>query len=181
MESYQLVSRVSPEELQQRIGELADQINRDYETKHLVLIGILKGAFVFLADLMRHLSIPIEVDFVRLASYGDGSETSGSVCITKDIELPIQDRDVLVIEDIVDTGITLDWLLKHLRAYNPRSIKVCALIDKTERRQIDLHPDYTGIRMKKGFVVGYGLDFSEKHRNLPGIFEVRFSEEKIRE
>ncbi|GLI33103.1 hypoxanthine phosphoribosyltransferase [Desulforhabdus amnigena] len=174
MEEYQLVPRIKPEELQKRLDDLAVRINRDYEGTSLIIIGVLKGAFIFLADMVRRLSIPVEVDFVRLASYGESSETSGKVKITKDIELSIKDRNVLIVEDIVDTGLTIAWYLDHLRQYHPESIKVCALIDKFERRQVEVPIDYAGIRLEKGFLVGYGLDFSEKHRNLPGIYEVQF-------
>ncbi len=176
MEQYRLVPRVSEEELDARLGELADQINIDYAGKDIIVVGILKGAFVFLADLVRKLSIPVQVDFIRLASYGEKTETSGEVRITKEIELPIDGRHLLIVEDIVDSGITLDWLLKHLQGYRPESVKICALIDKTERRQVQIPLDYVGIRVPDGFLVGYGLDFSEKFRNLPGIFEVEIGE-----
>jgi hypoxanthine phosphoribosyltransferase len=172
--SYELVQRISSEELQMRLDELAEQINQDYQGKSLIVIGVLKGAFVFLADLVRRISSPLEVDFVRLASYGVSTETSGKIQITKDIEISIKGRHVLVVEDIVDTGLTLAWYLEHLQSFNPESIKVCALIDKFERRQTSIPLDYVGIRMEKGFLVGYGLDYSEKHRNLPGICEVQF-------
>lgn len=176
MEGYELIPRVKAEDLQKRLDEMADEINRDYEGKSLIAIGVLKGAFMFLADLVRRLSIPVTVDFVRLASYGDSSQTSGTIKITKDVELPIEGRNILLVEDIVDTGLTLDWYLRRLQSYRPASVKVCALIDKFERRQVEVPIDYAGIRMEKGFLVGFGLDFSEKHRNLPGIYEVRFHE-----
>jgi len=174
MANYELVPTISAEELGKCLDELASRINRDYEGKDLVLIGILNGVFVFLADLVRRLSLPVEVDFVRLASYGSNSETSGVVQITKDIELPIRGRHVLVVEDIVDSGVTLAFYLQRLRSQEAESVKVCALIDKNERRRVDVPLDYVGISVEKGFLVGYGLDFSEKHRNLPAIYEVRF-------
>lgn len=174
MNDYRLVPFITTEAIQQRLDELAGQIDEDYDGRELVVIGILKGAFVFLSDLVRKLSTPVEVDFVRLASYGTGAETSGKVEITKDIELSIDGRDVLIVEDIVDTGITLAWYLENLKTHNPRSVRVCVLIDKYERRRVDLTLDYVGISMEKGFIVGYGLDFSEKHRNLPGIYKVQF-------
>ena len=175
MECYRLVPRLTTEELDQRLDELADRINRDYGDQDLVLIGVLKGAFVFLADLARRLTMPIQVDFVRLASYGKGTESCGEIRITKDIEMSIEGRHVLIIEDIVDTGTTLAWYLEHLKNSNPASVKICALVDKTERREKDVPVEYVGIRVEKGFLVGYGLDYSEKFRNLPGIFEVQFS------
>ncbi len=174
MEKHQLVQVVTPDKLKRCVGNLADRINRDYEGESLVVIGILKGSFVFMADLVRRLSVPVKLDFVRLASYGDKSESCGQVRITKDIEMPVKDRHVLVVEDIVDTGTTLDWYIKHLWDLEPQSVKVCALIDKPERRRVDVHVDYIGMSLEKGFLVGYGLDFSERYRNLPGIFEVLF-------
>lgn len=174
MQSYQLVERISPDELQQRLNDLAARINRDYEGKSLVLVGILKGAFIFLADIARRLSSPVEIDFVRLSSYGNKAETSGSITITKDLELDVKDRHVLIVEDIVDTGITLNWYLERLKAGGAASVRVCALIDKMERRKVEVPIDYVGLHLTEGFLVGYGLDFSEKHRNLPGIYEVKF-------
>jgi hypoxanthine phosphoribosyltransferase len=175
MQSYRLIQRISAEEISAKLDQVAAQINFDYEGQSLVVIGILKGAVIFLSDLVRKLSLPVELDFVRLASYGCTSKTSGTVRITKDIELPIQDRHVLVVEDIVDSGITLEWFRRHLNCFEPASIKLCALIDKTERRQCEIQLDYSCIRMESGFLVGYGLDYSERHRNLPGIYEVEFS------
>lgn len=174
MTNYELIPCISSDQLQQRLDEMADQINRDYQGKSIIVVGVLKGAFMFLADLIRRLSIPVEVDFVRLASYGDSTETCGTVRISKDLELEIAGRDILIVEDIVDTGITLSWFLDRLRARNPQSIKVCTLIDKYERREVEVALDYVGLRLEKGFIVGYGLDFCERHRNLPDIHEVHF-------
>lgn len=175
MQSYQLAPLISPEDLERRLDDMAAIINNDYEGKSLLLIGILKGSFIFLADLARRLKVPVEIDFVRLASYGENTETSGTIQITKDIELPVEGRDVLLVEDIVDTGMTMTWYLDKLRSYSPASIKICALIDKYERRKANVPIDYVCISLEKGFVVGYGLDFSERHRNLPGIYEVQFT------
>lgn len=174
MEKYRLVERIGPDDVTKMVSELAERINRDYEGQSLVVIGILKGSFVFMADLVRKLAPPLKLDFVRLSSYGDKAETSGLVRITKDIELPVRGSHVLVVEDIVDTGITLKWFIEYLRSREPESVRVCALIDKLERRQVEVPLDYVGISLEKGFLVGYGLDFSERHRNLPGIFEVCF-------
>jgi hypoxanthine phosphoribosyltransferase len=174
MDKYCLKPCISAEEVQRQVTRLATLINQDYAEKDLVLVGILKGAVVFLADLMRQLRIPVEVDFIRLSSYGKEAETSGKVQITKDIELPIRDRDVLIVEDIIDTGLTMKFLVNYLSSCHPKSLKVCALIDKYERRKVDFTADYVALRLDEGFIVGYGLDFSEKHRNLPGIFEVHF-------
>ncbi len=171
---HQLVERISSERIEECLNALAERINRDYAGKRLILIGILKGAFIFMADLARRLSVPVKLDFVRLASYGDKSETSGSVRITKDLELPVAGEHILVVEDIVDTGITLKWFLEYLEKLGPESVKVCALIDKQERRETEVFVDYTGISLDSGFLVGYGLDFSEEYRHLPGIYEVIF-------
>ncbi|OIP90957.1 MAG: hypoxanthine phosphoribosyltransferase [Syntrophobacteraceae bacterium CG2_30_61_12] len=175
MQEHRLIPRVPAEDLQQRIRELAAQIQADYEGRELILIGVLKGAFVFLADLARHLDLPLEIDFLRLASYGSRTESSGAIELTKDIEISITDRDVLVVEDIVDSGITMAWLLRYLKSRQPRSLRVCALIDKFQRRQADVRVDYAGIRIDQGFLVGYGLDYSEKYRNLETIYEVKFT------
>jgi len=175
MDNYQLVSRISSEDLDKMLNELAARINRDYEGRSLTVVGVLNGAFVFVADLVRRLSLPVQVDFVRLASYGAKAESCGVVRITKDVELPVRGKHILVVEDIVDTGTTLAWYLKHLQGYEPESVKVCALIDKAERREVEVPLDYVCVHIEKGFLVGYGLDFSEKHRNLPGIYEVQFN------
>jgi hypoxanthine phosphoribosyltransferase len=174
MQSYRLVPRISAEEISAKLDQVAAQINFDYKGQSLVVIGILKGSFIFLADLIRKLSLPVELDFVRLVSYGCTSETCGSVQITKDIELSIQGRHVLVVEDIVDSGITLEWFRHHLSRFEPASVKLCALINKTERRKCEVRLDYSCIHIEAGFLVGYGLDYSERHRNLPGIYEVEF-------
>lgn len=155
-----------------RVKELAAQINRDYAGQDLLLIGILKGSFIFLADLARGLEVPAEVDFVRLMSYGAGTESSGEVHVTKDVELPVKGRHVLIVEDIVDAGLTLDFLLGHLASHNPASLKICCLIDKRERRQVEVPLDYVGFTVAKGFLVGYGLDCAEKFRTLPEVYEL---------
>lgn len=175
MKPHTLAPVVSPEEIARRLDVLSEKINADYRGQSLVVIGVLKGAFVFMADLVRRLTVPVEVDFVRLSSYGNASETCGKVRLTKSFEVEIKGRHVLVIEDIVDTGITLDWFLRHLRSCDPESVKVCAFIDKAERRQVEVPLDYVGIDVPDGFLVGYGMDFSEHYRNLDGIFEVRFT------
>lgn len=170
---HELVPVLSRTEIAQTVKGLAREISKDYAEKDLCVIGVLNGVFVFLADLVRELKIPVRVDFVRLASYGSETMSSGSVKITKEIELDVKDRDVLVVEDIVDSGLTLDFLFKHLEAYYPKSIKVCALIDKTERRNVQVPIDYTGHIVESGFLVGYGLDFDEKYRELPEIYHLK--------
>lgn len=157
------------------VKNLADQISKDYHDKELVLVCILKGAFMFLSDLIRQLRVPAKVDFVRLASYGSGTKSSGLVEITKDIETPIEGKDVLIVEDIVDSGRTLRFLKERLELSHPRSVKICALLDKKARREVKIDPDYVGKEIENLFVVGYGIDFDEKYRNLPEIYYITSS------
>lgn len=152
------------------VNRLAAEIRRDYTGKAPLLVGILKGSFIFLADLIRALKMPLEIDFIRAASYGAIDVSSGDVRITKDIDAGIENRDIIVVEDIVDTGLTLDVILKHLKAKKPASLKTCALIDKPHRRQMSIKIDYLGFYAKDVFLVGYGLDYNEKYRYLPDIY-----------
>ncbi len=174
MDGYHLLERISPQGLSQCVDGLAARINRDYDGKKLVVIGVLNGAFIFMADLVRRLDLSVRLDFVRLASYGDKTQTCGDVRITKDVELSLPGSHVLIVEDIVDSGMTLKWLLDHIASFCPESVKICALIDKIERREVEIPLDYVGMRVEGGFLVGYGLDFAENHRNLPAIHEVVF-------
>jgi hypoxanthine phosphoribosyltransferase len=160
-------------EIQAKVKEIANRISRDYAGRELIIIGILKGAFVFMADLIRELSIPCKIDFVRAASYGAGQETSGKVVMTKDIETSIKGKDILIVEDIVDTGLTLTYLVDWLKERNPKSLKVCAFLDKRKRRKVAFEADYVGFTMDDGFVVGYGLDFNEQSRYLPEVYIVK--------
>ena len=160
---------VPAEDLERRVRELAKEVSRDYEGKELVLIGVLKGAVFFLSDLMRQLEIPVEVDFMAVASYGSATKTSGVVRILKDLDASIDGRDVLIVEDIVDSGLTLQYLLRNLGARNPRSLEVCALLTKPDRRKVDLPSRYVGFEIPDRFVVGYGLDHAERYRNLPYV------------
>jgi len=169
---------LTAEEIASIVKNLADQISRDYIGKELVLVCILKGAFMFLSDLIRHLRIPVKVDFVRLASYGAGMKSSGLVEISKDIEIPIEGKDVLIIEDIVDSGRTLQFLKERLALSNPRSIKICALLDKKARREVKVEADYLGKEIEDIFIVGYGIDFNENYRNLPEIYYVTPAEQE---
>ncbi len=159
------------EEIAVAVKRVADAISRDYAGEKLCLVIVLKGAFMFAADLVRRLQMPVEIDFVKLASYS-GLETSGCVEIKKDIETSIIGKNVLVVEDIVDTGITLDFLFRHLAGKGPKSLKVCTLIDKRERRRISVTVDYAGLVCNSGFLVGYGLDLDEYGRELEAIYEV---------
>lgn len=158
------------ERIDRRVKELAKIISRDYEGRDLVLVGILKGAFIFLADLSRSLSVPHSLDFARLASYGSQAQSSGIIEIKKDIEMPLEGKDVILVEDIVDTGTTLAFFQKKILQRNPRSVKICALIDKKERREVECNAHYVGFSVERGFIVGYGLDFNEKYRYLPDIY-----------
>jgi hypoxanthine phosphoribosyltransferase len=160
---------VSAEDVQRRVAELGEEISRDYAGRSLLLIGVLKGAVFFLSDLMRFIDIPVEVDFMAVASYGSATDSSGVVRILKDLDAAIEDRDVLIVEDIVDSGLTLQYLMRNLGSRNPRTLEVCALLTKPERRKVDLPTRYVGFEIPNRFVVGYGLDYAERHRNLPFV------------
>ena len=172
MEGYRLNLLISRKKIASIVKGLADQISKDYGDKELVLVCILKGAFMFLSDLVRHLSIPVRIDFVRLASYGAGMKTSGKIEITKDIEIPIEGKDVLIVEDIIDSGRTLVFLKERFALLSPRSVRICALLDKKARREVEIEADYLGKEVDDVFVVGYGIDFNETYRNLPEIYYV---------
>lgn len=163
------------EDIRRRIMELGRRISEDYAGQELVLVGILNGAFIFLADLTRAIEIPHQIDFIRVASYGQGSSSSGAVQLRKDVELPLENKAVLLVEDIIDTGVTLRWLLDYFRERRVRSVGICALIDKTERRQVPLTADYVGFQVPQGFLVGYGLDYAERHRHYPAVYHLNMS------
>jgi hypoxanthine phosphoribosyltransferase len=164
---------VNAEDLQRRVRELGEQISRDYyrarPPRPLLLVGVLKGAVFFLSDLMRFIDIPVEIDFMAVASYGSATDSSGVVRILKDLDAAIEGRDVLIVEDIVDSGLTLQYLLRNLGSRNPRTLEVCALLVKPERRKVDLPTRYVGFEIADRFVVGYGLDYAERYRNLPFV------------
>jgi hypoxanthine phosphoribosyltransferase len=160
---------VPAEDLRRRVRELAQEISRDYEGKELLLIGVLKGAVFFLSDLMRDLEIPVQVDFMAVASYGSATKSSGVVRILKDLDAAIEGRDVLIVEDIVDSGLTLQYLLRNLAGRNPASLEVCALLIKPERRKVELQTRYVGFEIPNRFAIGYGLDYDERYRNLPYV------------
>jgi hypoxanthine phosphoribosyltransferase len=160
---------VSAEDLQRRVRELGEQISRDYAGRPLLLVGVLKGAVFFLSDLMRFIDIPVEIDFMAVASYGSTTDSSGVVRILKDLDAAIEGRDVLIVEDIVDSGLTLQYLLRNLGSRNPRTLEVCALLVKPARRKVELPSRYVGFEIEDRFVVGYGLDYAERYRNLPFV------------
>ena len=160
---------VQPDELAHRVRELAGEISADYAGRDLLLVGVLKGAVFFLSDLMRHLEVECELDFMAVSSYGSSTDSSGIVRILKDLDAPIEDRDVLIVEDIVDSGLTLSYLFRMLRARNPKTLEVCALLTKPERREVDLPIRYVGFEIPNRFAIGYGLDYAERYRNLPYV------------
>jgi hypoxanthine phosphoribosyltransferase len=160
---------VQGDELAHRVRELAAEISSDYEGRDLFLIGVLKGAVFFLSDLMRQLDVPCEVDFMAVSSYGSSTDSSGVVRILKDLDAPIEGREVLIVEDIVDSGLTLSYLMRTLRARNPSSLEVCALLTKPERRKVELPIRYVGFEIPNRFAIGYGLDHAERFRNLPYV------------
>ena len=160
---------IEEEALQRRIGELGEEISADYAGRDLLLVGVLKGAVFFMADLMRNLSIPCEIDFMAISSYGEGTDSSGVVRILKDLDINIDGRDVLVVEDIIDSGLTLSYLMRNLEAREPASLEICALMTKPDRREIEVPVRYVGFEIPNRFVIGYGLDFGERYRNLPYV------------
>jgi hypoxanthine phosphoribosyltransferase len=155
--------------LQRRIAELGDEISADYRGRDLLLLGVLKGAVFFMSDLMRRLTIPCEIDFMAISSYGASTDSSGVVRILKDLDINIEGRHVLVVEDIIDSGLTLSYLMRMLESREPASLEICALLTKPERREIDVDVRYTGFEIPNRFVIGYGLDFAERYRNLPYV------------
>lgn len=167
--SDQIACEVSAERIAGRVCELAEQISSDYEGKDLLVVGVLKGAWVFMADLVRRLTTPIRCDFVRVTSYGMGTETSGDPELLLDITESVEETHVLVVDDIVDTGISVSWLMAHLRKKNPASLRLCVLLDKPSRRQVAMDPDYCGFQIPDRFVIGYGLDSAEQYRELPFV------------
>lgn len=160
---------ISEEQLAAKVAELGARISKDYEGKKLIILGVLKGSVVFMTDLLRQITIPVEMDFMAVSSYGSGTKTSGVVKILKDLDRLIQGYHVLIVEDILDSGMTLSYLTELLRDRNPASIRIATLLDKPDRRKVDIKPDYVGFAIPDEFVVGYGLDYAELYRNLPYV------------
>ena len=160
---------ISRQQIQSKVKDLARQISSDYAGREPILIGILNGVVFFFAELVLSLTIPSKIDFIRASSYGSGRASSGEIKMVKDVEIPLRGQDVIVVEDIVDTGLTLSYLVKSLKSRDPASVKICALIDKAERREKEVAIDYFGFRVQEGFLVGYGLDYAEQYRYLPDI------------
>ena len=166
----ELIPVLSKSDIDSLVSQIAQRITSDYRRRDLILIGVLKGAFVFLSDLVRRIDVPAQIDFIRAFSYGAGDSSSEDIRLTKGIEIDIKNKDVLLVEDIVDTGLTLQYLIDYLKSFHPRTLKVCAFINKHERREIDIVVDYYCHEVAKGFLVGYGLDYDEDYRYLSGIY-----------
>jgi hypoxanthine phosphoribosyltransferase len=169
----EFITVLKKDDIAEMVVAVAHKISSDYKDKELILIGVLKGSFVFLSDLIRNLSIPVKIDFVGLSSYGNKTSSSGKIQLTKSIEIDIKNKNVLVVEDIVDSGFTLAWLIDYLMSFKPETVNVCVLLDKSERREAQIQIDYTCHVVQEGFLVGYGLDYAEDYRNLPGIYHLK--------
>ncbi|MFH1137197.1 MAG: hypoxanthine phosphoribosyltransferase [Pseudomonadota bacterium] len=162
----------SKDRLEERVQELAAEISRDYAGRNLVLVGVLNGVFMFFADLVKKLSIPVRIEFIRLSSYGEAMDSSGRIEMKKNVESDLSGLDVLIVEDIADSGLTLNWLHKHLEQLGAASVKTCVLIDKKERRDVSLNLEYVGFEVDTGFLVGYGLDYDGQYRHLPEVYHL---------
>ncbi len=171
-----LIPVLSEKEIKIKVAEIAKKITKDYKGKELVIIGVLKGSFIFLSDLVRSISQPLQIDFVSVSSYGNSDKSSEEVLLLKEISIDVKNRDLLIVEDIIDTGLTLNFLVDYFQKFKPRSIKVCTLINKLERRLINIPVDYICHSVNEGFFVGYGLDYAEKYRNLPQIYHLKFNQ-----
>ncbi|MFH0998283.1 MAG: hypoxanthine phosphoribosyltransferase [Pseudomonadota bacterium] len=173
MTTPELVPVLTKEEIQQKIVDIAEIISKDYAGKELLLIGILKGSFIFLSDLIRHLSIPVQIDFIRASSYGDTMSSCGTITITQPVKIDVRNKHLLLVEDIVDTGQTLSCIKESFRLQGAASVKICAFIDKYERREANIPVDYSCHTTHEGFLVGYGLDYAENYRGLPGVYHLK--------
>jgi len=169
----ELTEILSSRDIELKISEIASKISEDYKQGNLILVGALKGAFMFIADLARSIKIPSQIGFVGVSSYGSGTESTGKITVTKQLDIDIEGKDVLIVEDIVDTGWTLQFISNYLKSFNPRTLKICSLIDKRERREVDVVVDYACHKVSEGFLVGYGLDHNENYRNLPAIYHLK--------
>lgn len=169
----ELLPFMTKEDIDKKVSTLARRISADYENRDLVIIGVLKGSFIFLSDLVRRLTIPVQIDFVGASSYGSGVSSSGSIRLTKEIGVDVKSKDVLLVDDIIDTGLTLAYLVDHIKSFGPKSVRICIFLDKKERRKTALMIDYTCQVVESGFLVGYGLDYAENYRNLPEIYQLK--------
>ncbi|MBL0700320.1 MAG: hypoxanthine phosphoribosyltransferase [Desulfosarcina sp.] len=175
----ELIPALKQNEILKMVASAAQRISLEYHDKEPVLIGVLKGSFVFLSDLVRHLSIPVKIDFLAVSSYGSSASSSGEIRLTKSHDIEIKNRDILIVEDIIDTGLTISFIINYLQSFHPKSIKICTLIDKHERRKVNINIDFKCHVVKYGFFVGYGLDFAEKYRELPDIYNLNFNQRSI--
>ncbi len=164
---------LSEEEISKKVAEIGAQITENYQGKDLILVGVLKGANVFMSDLMRKIDMPIEIDFISVSSYGNSTESSGVVRILKDLDTEIEGKDVIIVEDIIDSGLTLNYLVGNFKSRKPTSVRICTLLDKPERRKVDIPIDYRGFEIPDEFIVGYGIDYAEGYRNLPYIASLK--------
>jgi len=169
----ELIPVLNKNDIEKMVARVARKISSDYQDQELILIGILKGAFVFLSDLVRNLTIPVKLDFIRVCSYGSSASSSGNIRLTKEIEIDINNKNVLLVEDIVDTGLTLSYLIDYLKTFHPKTVKICALINKQERRNANIKIHYSCHEVTEGFLVGYGLDYNENYRYLAGIYQLK--------
>ena len=169
----ELISVLNEDEIKKLVADVAQKISDDYKDSELVLIGVLKGAFVFMADLIRKITIPVKIDFVAISSYGSNTVSSGKINLTRNIEINIKNKDVLIVEDIVDTGLTLKYLIDYLKSFAPKSVKICAMLNKYERRETEIEVAYQCYRIEEGFIVGYGIDYAEDYRYLPAIYHLK--------
>lgn len=172
MEEFRKEVLVSSEEIEKKVKELGEEITKDYQGKELMLVGILKGAAIFMADLARNIEIPVTMDFMAVSSYGNSTKSSGVVRIIKDLDSNVEGKHILIVEDIIDTGLTLGYLTDNLKKRGASSVRICTLLDKPERRKVNVPVDYRGFVIPDEFVVGYGIDYAEKYRNLPDIFSI---------
>jgi hypoxanthine phosphoribosyltransferase len=162
----------SKKEIEEAVQRLASRIEKDFENKEIIFVCLLKGSFIFTSDLVRHIKNPSIIDFMRVSSYGKGTQSKGAITITKDLEEDIQGKNVILVEDIIDSGLTLKYICDMLMAKEPKSLKICALVDKRARRVVEVEGDYVGFTIEDGFIVGYGIDYAERYRNLPDIYVI---------
>jgi hypoxanthine phosphoribosyltransferase len=169
-----LIPILEKDQIEKLVGNIAQSISADYKGHELILIGILKGSFVFLSDLIRRLSIPVQIDFIGTSSYERGMSSSGNIRLTKTLDIDIKDKDVLLVEDIVDTGLTVSYCMDYLNSFYPRTLKLCAMVDKYQRRKREVGVNYACYKTNEGFLVGYGLDYNQRYRELAGIYTLKF-------
>lgn len=175
----EIIPVLSSDKIADIVTELAAKISSDYRGNKIIIVCVLKGAFIFLADLVRKLKIPVEVEFIRISSYGAGTSSSEKISLKMDMTADVKDKNVIIVEDIIDSGLTLEYLIDYVRSLRPKSLKVCAMINKLERRKADVKIDYAGHTVEKGFLVGYGLDYAEQYRNLPDICQLNLANEDV--